>query len=209
MKFKNEDGEEIEAFSQEEVDQKINSEVEIKLGELKTEFENKISNIEADKKALEEKITGTKEDHPNFKVLKEALDKKDTEIQDFKKSYESDKKQTKTEFEDTIIKSVSKKDDEFAKKIKYHLDNDLTGMKDDTKENHQKKIEAAIKLASDNSNSQNIFDSGIGGGGRGASGVGSGGQSKTEFSASEKSLGAKLGIDEEDYKKYGDRITKK
>lgn len=193
---------EVEVFSQEEVDGKLN--------EIKTGFETKLNDIQTQKAELEAKINGTKEDHPNFKVLKEALDKKDQEISEFKQTYESDKKKAKTEYEDSIIKTVSKGNDDFQKKIKYHLENTVSGMKDDSRETHQKKIEAAIKLASDNSSERGVFDSvTFDGGGRGMDFNQGGAGGSADFSSNEKALGAKLGINEDDYKKYGSRVSKR
>jgi len=193
--------EEVEVFSQQEMDKK--------LSDVKSEFEGKLNIAEEEKKDLQAKITGVKEDHPNFKALKDALADKSKEIDTFRSSYETDKKQTKTDYEEGIIKSVAKGNDELQKKIKYHLENTVPGMKDDSKETHQSKIQAAIKLASDNSSDSNIFDGGMGGGGRGMDDKGGASGDKAEFSTKEVALGNKLGITEEDRKKYGSKVSKR
>jgi len=203
----NEEGEkvEIEAFTKEEMDV-VKSEYDIKLSEKDTSF----NSLADEKKVLEDKMGGVKEDHPNFKILKEKLDAKDKEISEFKTTYETDKKQSKVDFEDGIIKSVTRGNKELQDKIKYHLENTVSGMKDDTKENHQKKIEAAMKLSSDNVGSEpGIFDSvAVGVSGKGAD-FKYGGEDSANFTSNEKSLGAKLGNTEEDFKRYASRVTKR
>ena len=54
-----------------------------------------------------------------------------------------------------------------------------------------------------------MFDEGAGAGGYSGGGNGNGGGNTVEFTAKEKALGAKLGITQEDYKKYGNRVSKK
>jgi len=216
IKQKNEETgeeEEIEVASIDEVDAKV-KEAEDKI---KAEYDSKISEKDTEltkaaeeKQALQDKIAGVKEDHPNFKVLKDALTKKDEEIKSIRTDLDTDRSARKEAFADNIIGRVSKGNQDIEKKIKFHMENTVVGMKDGTEAEHKSKLEAAIKLASDNSQSMNIMDGIMEGvGGRGMGGTGNSGGEKVEFTAREKGLGAKLGITPEDYKKYGSRVSKR
>lgn len=201
--------EEIEVFTPEEVDAKLQEKDKVL-----AEKDTTLNSLANEKKELEEKLSkmavdGIKEDHPNFKVLKEALSKKDSEIQSLRTEFENDKKQRAEEAFETKIKLLAKGDTELEKKIKLHLTTTLVGMKEDNDEARQKKIEAAYKLSSDTSlEGPGIFDMGVGGSGKGSE-FKDGGVNTVEFTARERALGAKLGITAEDYKKYGSRVSKK
>ena len=210
--------EEVDVMTQAEVDAKLASEKAAleeshknQMGEKDTAFQA----LATEKAALEKKIkdaelAGMKEDHPNFKILKDALTKKDTEIGEIKKTLEDDKKTRVKEEMDSKIKIASKGNDEVEKKIRYHLEKTLPGLPEGTAEERKTKLEAAFKLASDNSGSgPGMFDEGAGAGGYSGGGNGNGGGNTVEFTAKEKALGAKLGITQEDYKKYGNRVSKK
>jgi len=211
MKYKttNDAGEEIEveAYSEEE----LNS----KLDEVKKEYDSKmiekdttLSNLAKEKEELEKKIGGVKEDHPNFKVLKDALDKKDNDIKTLREDLENDRKSRRDSFLNSIIVKASKGNEDFEKKVKFHLDNTLVGLKDSTDQEIKTKVEAAIKLSLDTHESKSILDNIMGdGGGKGF--VKSTGGDAVEFSPREKAIGAKLGITAEDYKKYGPKLSKK
>ena len=204
--------EEIEVSSQEEMDAKV-KETEDKL---KAEYETKaqeaadsIFKLSEEKKALEDKIGGVKEDHPNFKALKEALDKKDTDIKTLREDLDGDRKLRKDTFASGVIASAARGNKDLQDKIEFHLKNTVSSMKDGTEDEQKAKIHAAIKLAADTSSEMSLMDGGMqGSGGRGMGGSAFS-SDRVEFSASEKSLGAKLGITAEDYKKYGSRVTKK
>ncbi len=206
-KFKqtNEDGTEteIEAFTPEEV----------KLKE--DEFNTKITTLAEEKKQLEEEIKkskgeGLKDDHPNFKTLKEALDKKDDDIKKLQTDIEVDRSTRKQEAFDAQIKIASKGNDEFEKKVRFHLEKTVAALPDSTADERKVKLDAALKLSSDTStDGPGMFDGGIG-----VSGVGSGAtkdgdtSNGIEFTAREKALGAKMGITPEDYKKFSSRLSK-
>lgn len=205
-KYTDENGNEVEALTQQEVLEREEK--------LKNEYETKMSSLVKEKEELEGKINGTKEDHPNFKILREALDKKDGEIKglkieitDFATKYNEDQKNRKAEIVNSMVSTIAKGNKEFEDKIKFHLENTLSGMKGDTQEEINKKFEAAVKLSSDNQ-SQSPLDS-IMHNGTGAGNYNPNSGSSVEFSSREKALGAKLGISEEDYKKYGPRLSNK
>lgn len=204
----NDEGEdvEVEVFTQAEID--------AKLGEKDKEWESKmaekdtsIQTIAKEKADLEAKLGGTKEDHPNFKALKEALKEKDTQMKALQDEVSNDKKMRLEEAMNTKIKNFSKGDDEVEKKIKLHLSSTLKGMPESTEDERMAKLTAAVKLSSDSE--PNILDgvmyNGMGGGGE----YKSSGEGSVEFTSREKALGAKFGLTEEDYKKYGPRITKR
>lgn len=177
-----------------------------------TEKDTAINNLAGEKKQLEDKIAkleldGIKEDHPNFKVLKEALGKKDEEIKNIRTEIDTDKKKLKQEAMDSKVKLATKGNPEFESKVKLHLEKTLASMPEDTEEQRQTKLEAAVKLSADSNEVPGMFDMGTGGGGFG--GGGEYNQNTVEFTAREKALGKKLGITDADYKKYGPRLTVK
>lgn len=196
--------EEIEAFTPEEV--------KVQIDGVKSEYDTKIAEkdtslaaLASEKTELEKKLGGAKEDSPNFKALKEALDKKDADITALRTDLDKDRTARKDSFVNSLLAKVTRGDAEVEKKIKFHLENTVAGMKADTDEEVAKKVEAAVKLSQD-ADGPGIFDGGLGGGG---SFNMNGGGNKVEFDAREKALGAKMGITDEDYKKYGPRLINK
>lgn len=209
IKQTNDAGEEVEVevFSQEELDTKLQEKDTEYAGKLQ-EKETALNSLSTEKEALEKKLGETKEDNPNFKILKDALSKKDDEIKKINETITNERTQRVTEELDLKIKALSKGNQELEKKVKLNMTSTLSGMPEDTAENRQKKLEAAFKLSADHiSDVPGMFDSGIPtGAGSGAGGAGFGGESKVEFTGREKALGAKLGITPEDYKKYGPKV---
>lgn len=221
MKIKqtNDKGEEVEVevSTQEEVDAKVAAEkaaLEESHKKQLEEVQGKVATFENEKKELQAKIddmvkSGMNADNPSFKVLKEALDKKDQAINEIKEQFETDKKTRAAEEMDAKIKIASRGNDELEKKIRYHLEKTVVALPEGTKAERQTKLEAAYKLAADgSSDGPGMFDMGTGSGGPGG-GSGSGGGDTNEFTAKEKALGAKLGITDADYKKYGPRVSKR
>jgi len=214
IKQKQEDGTEIEVevFTPEEMNTKLqekDKEWETKMTEKDTSLQTILKEKEElDNKIKQAELDGMKDDHPNFKVLKEALSKKDSEIQSIKTELDTDRKQRIQDALDSKIKIAVKGDTELEKKVKLHLSTTLSSMKEDTEEAREKKLEAAFKLSSDITNDgPGIFDGGMGNGRGNEFKPGNG--SGVEFTSREKALGAKLGITDEDYKKYGPRVSKK
>lgn len=209
--------EEVEVMTPAEVDAKLASEkaaLEESHKKQLEEVSGKVSAFEQEKAELQKKIddmiaSGMNADNPSFKILKEALTKKDTEISEIKKTLAEDKTQRVKEEIDSKIKIASKGNIEVEKKIRYHLEKTLPGLPEGTAEERKTKLEAAFKLASDgSSDGPGMFDMGAGGGGYGA-GSGENNGNTVEFTAKERALGAKLGLTAEDYKKYGPRVSKK
>lgn len=223
MKIKNEAGEEVEVFTAEDVDAKVKAvedtkakEIETAVSAIKTEYEGKItplqtklSTLETEKTDLEAKLSGgDSTQQGNFKTLKDALDKKTTEIEDLKKGINDMKSTQVTETRDALVTKFAGKDEELAKKIKDHFDNTLASMPNTTSAEIAKKVEAAAKLASDGDSFDPLGVARAGAGGQG-NGNGNYDANKNDFTANEKSLGTKLGITEADYKKYGPKVTDK
>jgi len=192
--------EEIDAFTEAEVTAKV-KEKEEEFTKVIGEKDETLKTLTKEKDELAAKVGGIKEDNPNFKILKDALTKKDSEIAEIKTSLEKDKEERRVS---SMITKFTRGNEELEKKIRFHLDNTVIGMKSDTPEDLAKKIDAAIKLSQD-FGSQGMFDGGIGGGGKGGE-IKGGDNSGVEFTPKEKALGAKLGITEEDYKKYGPKL---
>lgn len=208
IKQKQEDGTEIdvEVFSNEELDAKL-SEKEKEFEAKITEKDNSLQTLAKEKAELESKIGGVKEDHPNFKILKEALSKKDEDIKSLRDEVENDKKQRVQESFDAKIKIASKGNADLEKKIKLNLSSTVAGMPESTEQERDAKLNAALKMSIDITE-PSIFDTV-----HTNNSIGNFNPQDTisgvEFSSREKALGAKLGISAEDYKKYGPRLNKK
>lgn len=214
------EGKEIEVLTPEEVSAKI-TEVEAKgkqtleetTSRLNTEWQEKVDNKESDlvraqneKKTIEEQIAKGGEQGANFKILKDALDKKDADILGLQNSLKAIEDTRFTDFRNGITTKLANGDKEVEKKILHHFDETLKSLPGKTQEEIVKKLESAYKL-SINNETPNIFESVmVGSGGRGlplspTNGV--------EFSSREKQLGAKMGITDDDYKKFGPRLKNK
>jgi hypothetical protein len=200
--------EEVEVMTPAEVEAKLATEKAV----LEEQHKSTIDTLSKEKQELEDKIKkaqleGIKDDHPNFKILKEALDKKDGDIKALKTEIDEDKKVRKNEAMENAIKTASKGNEEMEKKVRLHLKETLATLPEDTVEQRQTKLIAALKLSADQNDSPGMFDNGAGGGGFGGGNIDKVGG--VEFTAREKALGEKLGITAEDYKKYGPKLGKK
>ena len=209
MKVKQEDGTEIEVVPVEEVEQKIN---QVK-DDLKKEYDTKITEtntaletLKTEKADLEAKIAGNKEgeDSPNFKVLKEALNKKDEEIKNLGSKITSIEQQRIEDYKTKFISTYSRGDKEVEKKILHHFNETLKSVDAVTPEQIEAKLQSAFKLSVD-IQKPNQLQKVI----QGNNGIGfdvNNGGGAPEFTPQEKALGAKFGLTEEDYKKYGPKI---
>lgn len=216
MKIKNDEGQEIEVFTPEEVQARLDSEVSAKLEEAKqgwesesnqklTEVESKLTGLEQEKADLETKLAGLStedKDHPNFKALKESLDKKDKSIKELADSVSSLRNQREADFLDNEIKKVIGKDDELGKTLKHHYKETLKSMPSETQEQIRERLEAAKKLTGV-TESVNPLDMAGAGGGYFNQNPGGG---AVELTSNERALAPKLGISEEDIKKYSPKL---
>lgn len=218
MKIKNADGTEVEVMSPEEVQKKLDEVAEAAKNERKNledshsqkiaTIEEKMGKLEQDKKDLEEKLNGgagAGDDHPNFKVLKEALDKKETEIKALTESMQAINKQRVDDFLKVEIKKAAGNDEEVAKKIKHHFDETLKAMPDKTSDDIAARIDAAKRLAGVADMPNPMDFSGQGGGFFPFKG---GTPGAVELNDKEKDLGRKMGLTDDDYKKYGNKLRK-
>ncbi len=210
MKYKiiNDKGEEeeIEAVTPEEFEK-----TSTKLQELESQIKEKdeaLNKALSEKQELESKVGDTKEDHPNFKILKDTLDRKTQEIDSLKNDFESSKKASKETLKESLLGQFVKGNKEVEDKINFHLENTLKGMSESTDKEYKEKLIAAVKLSADNASESplnSVLNNSMGGGFN----LRNGGSAGVEFTSKEKQLGAKLGITEEDYKKYGPKLTNK
>ncbi len=223
MIIKNDKGEDVEVFTADEVsaktkeiEDKKNEEINGVTKKITEEYESKMNplndalkKMQDEKTELENKINkggqgGGQVD--NFKVLKDALDKKTEEINSMKGTMDEIKNGQANDKKNAIIDKFAKNDTEMKKKINLFLEKELKSMPESTDEERILKVQTALKLASDN-RSPDIINAAIGG--AGGPGIDNGGGNNTpEFTAAEKNLGSKMGISEEDYKKYGSKISK-
>ena len=200
--FKNEDGTEVEALTAEEVEAKLATERASALAEAEKNFNEQKDIIEAEKAELEERIKGIDNKDQNFKVLKEALDKKTDEIKTLGTKIEDEGKKIRSEIvRDDLIEKLSRGNKELEKKIKLNFDETLKGVEAKTPEEIKSKMDSAYKLSID-STGPNPIDVAINGSGGAGFRPITNNNDKVEISETEKSLGKKFGISEDDYKKY-------
>ena len=184
-----EDGTKVELFSKEELDAK-NTELEKAKSDLKTTEETLA------------KLQGKDLNFEKLREQKEAAEKKITELKnDIDSKIGAVKKEilegvTKDHYNDAL-KSLSGEDAELKKKIEFQYDRikDVAG----TKEEVSKKLRDAFFLATKKEDDGALNASVISSGGVGRLNV----KSNTKLTPEEKALGAKMGLKEEDFAKYG------
>lgn len=211
MKIKQEDGTEVEVFTAKEVDQKITEakgtavkEVETKL----TESKNALDAALVEKKKLEDQIAaGGGGQSENFKTLKDALDKKDADIAKLRTDLTGIEEKRLGGTRDQIVAKIAGTNKDLKDKILHHYNETLKSMPASTEEEIGKKIEAAAKLSLDKDTSPDIIQAAIQG--AGGPGIPANQNGAVEFTPVEKALGEKLGVSDEDRKKYGPRLKNK
>jgi TolA-binding protein len=196
-KFKDDSGNEVEAFTQEEVNKLVAENPALKETQTKlTEAEAKLD--EAAKKI--EEFSGSDKGQ-NMAALRQAKEAAEAAVEGLKKGLVSgidDLKKRLDENElDKALITVAQGDDELAQKVKAEY---LRIMKpEDNDEEKRKKMGDAYRLASGYSPSPSVLGRVLGSGGApnvGASGSGAAKPELVEF-------GRKFGLTEEDFKKYG------
>lgn len=209
MKVKQSDGTEIEVFTEADVAARVTEakgatakEFETKIAESKTAIETAL----ADKKKLEEQIAanGGGNQSENFKTLKAALDKKDEDIAKLRTDMMGIEEKRLTTARDQIVGKIAGTNKDLKDKILHHYSETLKSMPATNEEEMGKKVEAAAKLSLDKNASPDIIAAAIQGAGGPGLPINAGGS--VEFTPMEKGLGNKLGISEEDFKKYGPRL---
>ncbi len=213
MKIKNADGTESEVFTPDEVTAKLaekEKEINGAWEQKHTEIATKLDSAVADKQKLEADLAKAGQggaQNENFKTLKEALDKKDTEINALRTEVQTSEANRLNEHRDAIIKSFVGNDKELEKKILLNFNDTLKGVTAKTREEISKKLESAIKLSVENIAPSVLQNAMNGGGGPGF--IPNHGNGPVEFTAAEIALGNKFGITDEDRKKYGPKLKTK
>lgn len=199
--IKNEAGEDVEVFSTEELEAQKQEAIEA----YKAENPDKTDDLTALQEELqkkEEELKGLKDKDVNFSKFKSQKDK---EIETIKKEIDekivSVKKEVmegvmKDHYNDTL-KVLAGGDEEAKKKIEFHFKRlgDVAG----TKEEITNKLKDAYILANKPADIDALNTSVISSGGVGRINVK---VSETKLTPEEKELGKKLGLSDEDYKKY-------
>lgn len=192
------EGEQVEVFTQEELSQKLNEKIE----EYKSNNpgDEEFKKLQEQLKEKEEDIKKLKDKDTNFSKLrgeKEKLEeqKKELEQQIDQKIKGVEDKRIQEKVEEKI-NSFAQGDEELAKKIKFHYGR-IGDVATNDKEINQKLVDAFI-LATKR-DSVDVIDGAISS--RGAPVISRKGI--TKISPELKQVGEKMGITEEDFKKYG------
>ena len=204
MLIKNNEGEDVEVFTSEEVEEKTKeildgykSESDIKIQELidqQNELKTKLEEAESNKNDNKDE---------NIKKMRNALNSKEKEMEDFKKQISEEistiKSGTITEIKTEIFDSLTK-DVEIKKKMEFFNDQFKDTPK--TKAEMVERAKQVYTLATGSLPKQGIFDNGIISGGAG-SGNNNWQQNREGESTESKEQRKLLGISDEDAKKYG------
>jgi len=116
-KLYNEDGEEIEAFTKEELDAQLKDAISAKEEEKKT-LESKIEELSS-------KID-TDDKDTNFKALREAKEAKEKQLEEVMSKISKIESELNSEKVDKLIYNEVGRDSELAQKVKYHYDKMIT-----------------------------------------------------------------------------------
>lgn len=175
---------------------------EAKANEGKTAME-KLATEKAD---LEKKMSDGGQQDGNFKTLKDALDKKTEEIETLKTKMTTAEADRVSTIQKTYLdkKIGSKVDEKVREKIMKAYNEDLKSMPGEKTEDIVKRLDAAIKVSGEAAEFDHLGHAMNGSGGHGMD-TNEGKEGK-EFTQREKALGSKMGITEEDYKKYSPKL---
>lgn len=190
-KFLDADGNEVEAFTQAEVDA------------IRTEAESKITAAMSEKADLEKKLEGLSDKDKNFAALKSALDEKTKIIDGLSQEIKSVKEVREADMTTAMISKFAKGNEELAKKIAHHYNETLKSVDAKSQEEIAKKVESALKLSVETKADADVLGAAIAGGTGYSAPAAGGSATAVEFTSEQKALGKKMGISEEDYKKYG------
>ena len=189
-KYFDENGNQVEAFTQAELDAKLGEVTKAK---------------EAEVAALNEKIKGYEAKDQSFATLKAELDKKDTEIKTMREDFETSKVASFNEKKSTILKNLTAGDPELLKKIETEMAifnipaNDTAAL--------ETAAAKAYQIVT-NQEAPKGFDAfGAAFGSRGNAKIEATGGMKVEtLTPEQKSMQTKLGISTDDVTKYGDKV---
>lgn len=216
--FKDDEGNEVQAFTEEEINKKVEEAQEAAKQEAQKQVEEVQTQLESEKserEKLQEQVTkaeeaggtegGDDKQSENFRTLKEALNKKDEEINNLRKEFEDNESRRVTEYRDRLIEQYAGQDEELKKKIQHNYDEILSGVKTKTQADIEGKVKDAFRLSSD-ATTVNPMDAAVSGGSPAPHKSISEGSQTPEFTKNEVELGEKMGITEEDRKKYGPKL---
>lgn len=193
-KIKNEDGTETEVFTAEEVQAQATAQVTSAVEAAKTEAAAQLQVKEAELAKLKEK-------EMNFGQVKKSEEDKAKEVEKLQSEITNLKGVVVDNFKNDLIKRYAGTDAELAKKIEAEYKT-FTG-EAVTNDEIALRMERAAKLVgvqAPSSAANNAFGS-VGGRGQGNLG-----QEAIVIAPEVKAVGAKMGLTEADYKKYGDKI---
>ena len=211
MKVKDSEGNEIDVFSQAELDAKIAAEknvIQKAADEQITASKTALDAALADKVKLEADLKAAADaggDSQNFAALKGALNKKDEEVKALQGTVQQIAGQRLSDLKSEVLSRFAGNNEDRAKKILHHYDVTLAAVKAESKEEVATKMANAAKLAEDIKSPDLINQANFGGAG-GNSYVPPTGGGTVELNAAQKALASKLGITEEDVKKYGSKL---
>jgi seryl-tRNA synthetase len=216
MPFYDEQGNEVEGLlTQEDLDTKLEEEKSAlteKYEAEKAQALERVGAIEAEKKALEEKIKtaqgqgdgdgGSSDKDTNLANLRKKLEETTTALDAERNANKEKFSSIENDKIDQEIRAIAGDDEELAKKIRYNYDNVLTGFKASTNDQIKEKVANATKLSVVNLSGPDPISVAINGGSRGAPAGGRTGDNKG-FRPNEVAIGQKLGISDQDRAKYG------
>lgn len=214
FKTKNDKGEEIDAFTADELAAKAKEAADKAVEEAK-KSNPEVAALKADldktNKALKEaeelvKSGGNPEQIARLKAAKEEAEKKlETEIKAVREEIKGIKDSSLAELKSDLLNRLSRGDEETKKKIELEFDKyDPANI---SKEGIKSRLEKAATIVLGNKPSPRIMDGMVGSSGKGELAKKDG--TYTPKNDNEKAIGNALNISEEDRKKYGHMIPKR
>lgn len=218
-KFKDEEGNEVEAFTQDEIDQRIEEAKKSVQEEYEVQNQETQQQLEAarsEKEELEQKMKDAEEaggtqggddkQSENFRTLKEALNKKDEEMKSLREQVEQTESQRIEDYKQKMIEQYAGDDEDLKKKIEHNYDKILSGVETKGEKDIAEKVRNSFKLAADE-NTPDPLNSVLQGGAPGPdASIQNGGSNGVEFNQNEIALGDKMGITQEEREKYGPKL---
>ena len=187
MAYYDADGNEVEAFSKEEVATQI------------TAKETELETLRKEKDELADKVNKVSDKDANFNALKDALAKKDEDIKNLSTKIEEVNNSRVSEMQNDILNSIAGDDKELRESILKEMDTFRD--KPTTKEEMQTlafKALSIVKPAIVEGAMDSFRSANLGGGFRNIKNT-----TDTEIKPELKSVTNNLGISDEDWKKYG------
>jgi hypothetical protein len=136
-------------------------------------------------------------------ALRKKLDDTTAALEAQKTTNEERWSKVTTETIDQTIKSVAGEDADLAEKVKHHYETTLSGVKAETPTEVREKVANAMRLAAKPGTTISPMDVALQGQPAGPGKEKPADGTETEFKPEEKQFGAKLGLSDADYKKYG------